>query len=590
MAANQTSKQELYRIFEKVSIGLFLVLALILALFSSQSTSAAVEVAEEETLSISAYAHAMPNQGWAPLTVFYSAFGSSSSAGQIVKYEWDLDANGFYDVTISRPGGYAQYTYSKPGVYQISLRVTDDQGNTATDTLQIEVRHPTASSVNYWSIFDDTDVGKITFEVTEQNWDVLWLDVEAKKTVPIDAVIFGERLSRVGLRMRGQFSLRESGQKKPWKIDTDFYVPGQEYKNLKQLLFVNAIGDPTLVQEKLAYEMMAFAGVPASFTRYVEIWVDITDDQSPPEFWGVYLMIERVDRKFLANRFGQDAKDGNLYKASHAQRGPMDLVYYGEAIDAFPQQDGQVAYGKMTNEEEADYSDVINLTRVIDGQAYETPEDFAAALEAVFDVDGFLRYMAVVDATMNWDIYPYTGNNYYLYNNPATEKFEWIPWDLTWGDNPQHPVFQATEPGIAGRTPLHTRVFQVPEYRLRYAAYLDLLMRHFFNPKLVGNRARFYQTMIGPLLQQGNGDKMFFSDEGWFTIEAFQGSWQEMAQRVQQRQNFLRTAIQNYQNVPVWGSQPPRPEGFPGEGNPPPEDEVPEAPLEDPQNPEAEDP
>ena len=32
--------------------------------------------------------------------------------------------------------------------------------------------------------------------------------------------------------MRGQFSLRESGDKKPFKIDTDAYVDGQEFHNL----------------------------------------------------------------------------------------------------------------------------------------------------------------------------------------------------------------------------------------------------------------------------------------------------------------------------------------------------------------------
>ena len=38
----------------------------------------------------------------------------------------------------------------------------------------------------------------------------------------------------------------------------------------------------------------------------------------------------------------------------------------------------------------------------------------------------------------NWDYYPYTGNNYYLYHDPATDLFEWIPWDLTWGGRPKH--------------------------------------------------------------------------------------------------------------------------------------------------------
>lgn len=554
MAANPEVKRKVIRIFERTSIYIFMVVALVLALLAGSSSNTLL-AGSQATVDILAYAHAMPDRGWVPLTVYYSAFGSFSTAGSIVRYEWDLDANGYYDYSVTQPEGYAQYTYSKPGTYVIGLRVTDEFGHTATDSLEITIKHPTASSVDYWTVFDDSQVRKITFEVTQANWNHIWSDIEAKYTIPVDAVIFSQRLEDVGLRMRGQFSLRESGEKKPWKIDTDYYIDGQEYKNLKQLLFVNSITDPSLLEEKLAYEMMQFAGLPASFVCYVEIWFDISDDEQPPEFWGVYSMIERVDRKFLANRFGQDAKDGNLYKASHAQRGPMDLVYYGDAIEDFPRQNEQYAYGKMTNEEDADYSDIVNLTWVIDGQSYPTPEDFAQALEAVFNVDGFLRYMAVVDATMNWDIYPYTGNNYYLFHNPVTDKFEWIPWDLSWGGNPQHPVFENLGPGLTDRTPLHTRVFQVPEYRLRYAAYLDLLMQHFFNPLDIEKKVSAYQALILPRLSQGTGDKMFYGGSSAFNIEQARSVGQGLVDRVSGRNDFLQSAIFNYQNVPPWGSQ-----------------------------------
>ena len=49
----------------------------------------------------------------------------------------------------------------------------------------------------------------------------MWSDIEAKHEVPADAVIFGEGLEDIGFSMRGQFSMRESGDKKPWKINTD---------------------------------------------------------------------------------------------------------------------------------------------------------------------------------------------------------------------------------------------------------------------------------------------------------------------------------------------------------------------------------
>jgi spore coat protein CotH len=158
--------------------------------------------------------------------------------------------------------------------------------------------------------------------------------------------------------------------------------------------------------------MMYFAGVPASFVGFAED--GSTSRMTVRRRRSMYTMVERVDRKYLANRYGQSSDDGNLYKASHAERGPLDLVYYGENIEDYPTQNGLHSFEKVTNVEEADYADIIRLMRVIDGVEYETPEDFAQALEQVFNVDGFLRYLAVVVTLGNWDIYPYTGNNYHI--------------------------------------------------------------------------------------------------------------------------------------------------------------------------------
>ncbi|MBN1812033.1 MAG: CotH kinase family protein, partial [Anaerolineae bacterium] len=447
-----------YRFVEVASIGGFVLVVAAVVLANPSQGRGVVEQAGPGA-GIASYAIAMPNQGWAPMTVYFSAFGSASQAGRIVRYDWDLDANGFYDTDATTSGGYVSYRYAKPGEYTVTLRVTDERGNTATDSALITVRHPASSSVDYWTVFDDSRVRRVDISLTSADWQYMWTDPEAKLQVQADAVVFGERMDDVGFRMRGQFSLRESGAKKPWKIDTDAYVEGQEYHNLRQLMFLNNIGDRSMLQEKLAYDTMHFAGVPASHTCFVELWIDLTDDDQPPIFWGVYTMVERVDKKFLANRFGRDAKDGNLYKANHALRGPMDLIYYGPRIESYPTQHGLYAYGKATNEEEADYSDVINLIYVIDGVQYSTLEDFAAALEQVFDVNSFLRYWAVVVTLGNWDSYPYTGNNYYLFNNAG--KFEWIPWDLTWGGNPRHSLFELEGPGLVARAPLYDRVFQV---------------------------------------------------------------------------------------------------------------------------------
>lgn len=531
-----------YRLVEIASVGgfVFVVAALVLA-NPSQGRGVVEQVGPGA--GIAAYAIAMPNQGWAPMTVYFSAFGSASRAGHIVKYEWDLDANGFYDTDATPSGGYASYHYAKPGEYTVTLRVTDEQGNTATDSVLITVRHPASSSVDYWTVFDDSRLRRVDISLTSVDWAYMWTDPEAKLQVNADAVVFGERLDDVGFRMRGQFSLRESGEKKPWKIDTDAYVEGQEFHNLRQLMLLNNIGDPSMLQEKLAYDAMHFAGAPASHACFVDLWIDFTDDDRPPVFWGVYTMVERVDKKFLSSRFGRDTKGGNLYKANHALRGPMDLIYYGPRIESYPTQNGLYAYGKATNEEEADYSDLINLIYVIDGVQYDTPEDFATALEEVFNVDSFLRYMAVVNVLGNWDSYPYTGNNYYLFNNAVTGKFEWIPWDLTWGGDPRHPLFELEGPGLVERAPLYDKVFQVQRYRTRYAGYLDLLTRRWFTEENITALSSRYHTMISPYVTQGTGDKMYYGDTAMFPPEAFENSWSHFGDFARQRNTFILATL-----------------------------------------------
>lgn len=529
---------------EVASIILSVVVGLGILLTSLLSTGRGTTTGVEST-AITAQASAMPNQGWAPLMVYFSAYGSRATDAQITRYEWDLDGNGLFDFDATAQGGYTNYLYSKPGDYTITLRVTDAQGRFATDRITVSIRHPAASSVDYWTVFDDTQVRRIDILLPHADWEQMWANPEAKYQARVDAIIFGERLEDVGFRMRGQFSLRESGDKKPWKIDTDAYIDGQEYHNLRQLMLLNSIGDPSLLREKLAYEMMRFAGLPASHVAYVELWIDITDDDSPATFWGVYTLVERVDNKYLDNRFGRDSQGGNLYKASHAQRGPMDLIYYGESIADYPVQNGQYAYGKMNNESEADYSDIVALCRVVDGTQYATEAELAQALEEAINVDAFLRYMAVITILDNWDSYPYTGNNYYLFNNPASGRFEWIPWDLAWGENVRADLFPSSGAGLVQRAPLVDQVFSIAGYRSQYLAYVDLLLRYWFNEENISDQVESYHRLIAPYVVQETGDKAFYGSQPMFQPEAFTNSWQDLVRFTSERSQFLQDALAN---------------------------------------------
>jgi PKD repeat protein len=70
------------------------------------------------------------------LVVTLSATATDSD-GSIELYEWDFDGNGTYDAsTATTP---VSYTFTSAGTYTAMVRVTDDQGGTATGQTTITV-------------------------------------------------------------------------------------------------------------------------------------------------------------------------------------------------------------------------------------------------------------------------------------------------------------------------------------------------------------------------------------------------------------------------------------------------------------------
>ena len=72
-----------------------------------------------------------------------SASADAEADGQIVGYEWDLDGNGSFETQ----GPTAQHSYAVQGEVLVRLRVTDDNGATATMGTTVTVSHRTPVAV-----------------------------------------------------------------------------------------------------------------------------------------------------------------------------------------------------------------------------------------------------------------------------------------------------------------------------------------------------------------------------------------------------------------------------------------------------------
>lgn len=95
-------------------------------------TTVDVSIANEQT---AASFIANPDSGEIPLTVTFDASSSFDPDGEIVSYEWDFDGDGRFD---DAEGEVVDYTFTQEGSYEVTLRVTDNNGDSVTTSQTVE--------------------------------------------------------------------------------------------------------------------------------------------------------------------------------------------------------------------------------------------------------------------------------------------------------------------------------------------------------------------------------------------------------------------------------------------------------------------
>lgn len=194
-------------------------------------------------------------------------------------------------------------------------------------------------------------------------------------------------------------SSRTIDQKCGFKVDLNEYED-RRWHGLETLTLNNMVQDVTYVHEYMAYTLYRAVGVPAPRQGYA--WVTVNGQD-----YGLYLIMESIDDRFLDRWY--DDPSGPLFEGA-----------YG--VDLYPGYENSFEYDEGPDPN--DRSDLTELIAVLDAGATEAN---LVELETIFDMDEFLRNMAVEAVSLHWDGYT-TRNNYRLYKDPSTGRFQIIPW------------------------------------------------------------------------------------------------------------------------------------------------------------------
>jgi parallel beta-helix repeat protein len=219
-------------------------------------------------------------------------------------------------------------------------------------------------------------------------------------------VYSGESFYNVGVRYRGESS--RTMMPRPYRIK---FRDAQEFEDRERL---NLVSDE-LGREALAYDLFQRAGLPASDTRFVTLYIN-------ENLEGHYLDIENVDNEFLRAHFPGD-DGGNLYRGYSPDEQGADLSYRGPDPDAY-----RPYYLKKNNKDADDYSDIIALTDALTNSSDET---FRAEAEALADIRQWIRWFAIQAVLDNHEgaLWIGRGDDYFLYRRPSDGRFILISWD-----------------------------------------------------------------------------------------------------------------------------------------------------------------
>jgi spore coat protein CotH len=130
----------------------------------------------------------------------------------------------------------------------------------------------------------------------------------------------------------------------------------------------------------------------------------------------LYTIAEEVDQVYIDRIF--PGSEGVLYKVQQVGNG---FNYLGEDPALY---DG--VFEQKTAVNDADLAPLIDFLRFV---SESTDEEFARDLPGWLDVDAFASYLAVNNLLVNNDSLAGMGNNYYLYYDYQEERFTILAWD-----------------------------------------------------------------------------------------------------------------------------------------------------------------
>lgn len=353
--------------------------------------------------------------------------------------------------------------------------------------------------------------------------------------IPFSLYLNGTKWFKVGVKFKGNSTMEDGWNQGSLKLPlrmlfdkfNDVYqgIDNQRFYGFRLMTFASNALDPVQIREKLAYELMGNFGIPVPKTNFAEIYID---HGSGLTYHGLYTMIEVIEDAMIIRCF--NGTIGNCYKPY----GPSATLQKGKL--------NGTDLNRKTNKWSNDYSDVANFVDILhDENRTSNPEAWHTKLEEVFDVDGFLKWLAANTVIHNWDAYGISDQNYYLYHNPQNDKIVFIPWDVSesFDGRDMSEVHAIDQSNISNEFPLIRFLIDDTYYYKIYKNHVKDFNENIFVPSAVNSRIDELFNLVQ--------DKILNEKEGYTIINdktTIQSNLQELKSMINQRHEEVKLFYQ----------------------------------------------
>jgi len=331
-------------------------------------------------------------------------------------------------------------------------------------------------------LYCDTSLARIEITASQSVWDGLHAgtptSTEGSVNIRFRHGDIDVTVNNVGIRARGNTGLTK--HPRSFRVSFNSFVPGQDLFGIEKLNLNSEANDPSTARSKLCFDLAQAAGLPSEYANHVATVIIGPDNHRSPGPDGVFFdavlnNTQPVDDVFVKQRFANTR--GNLYKSVW----PFELSYQGPTGSSYMSRFELKYQGGADGSfnDLAEFIDIINNT---------STQDFPSVIRKYFEVDDFLKRLALDVLTSNWDGYWGNRNNAYLYRDPASGRWQYIPFDMDntfsirWitpssGDWATQNMYNW---GQTENVPLITRILNVPEFQRRYSYYMNQMVQTFY--------------------------------------------------------------------------------------------------------------